>query len=224
MLTKRGYVCPENEWTSTFPKFKAHLTAKLADKSSTAQINEENGESPAAQSKLRLLEFSAVNETTGERIHVFFGEDKKLATQDLLRHVRYNSQFNETNPRHTQQQRMQDLSPPANHALLITGSNPGGVLKNAIMSLRPAHHIEVFTYSELLVDITEHEYVPEHTVLTEEEKQALLKRYTVNEAQLPRMTIDDPISRYFGLTYGQVVKIIRKSNAAGRSVTYRVVV
>lgn len=39
-----------------------------------------------------------------------------------------------------------------------------------------SRHIELFDESELLVNITEHVFVPKHTLLTEEEKKQLLKR------------------------------------------------
>ena len=108
-------------------------------------------------------------------------------------------------------------------AVLVINGKFSTMAKNTLAEVSQLFTIEHFLENELLVDITEHELVPQHVVLSDEEKAQLLARYKLKEAQLPRIQFGDPIARFYGMTRGQVVKIIRPSETAGRYVTYRYV-
>ncbi|XP_028766764.1 DNA-directed RNA polymerase V subunit 5A [Neltuma alba] len=83
--------------------------------------------------------------------------------------------------------------------------------------------VEVFQITDLLVNITKHVLKPKHEVLTNQQKQELLKKYNIEEKQLPRMLQKDAIARYYGLERGQVVKVTYSGDISQMHVTYRCV-
>lgn len=83
--------------------------------------------------------------------------------------------------------------------------------------------VEIFQISDLLVNITKHVLKPRHQVLSDKEKHRLLKKYNIEEKQLPRLLKNDAIARYYGLQKGQVIKIMYDGDITGSYVTYRCV-
>ena len=114
----------------------------------------------------------------------------------------------------------------ATRALVIVKHDVTPFARTAIAMCQTQQKItlEVWRESDLLVDITEHELVPRHEVLDDQGKRELLQRYRLKPGQLPRIQHKDPVARYYGMEKGQVVKITRDSETAGRYVTYRICV
>ncbi|RDA96247.1 hypothetical protein CP533_1769 [Ophiocordyceps camponoti-saundersi (nom. inval.)] len=108
--------------------------------------------------------------------------------------------------------------------IMVTHVALSSAARKSLASVESMAKIECFLEDDLLVNITHHELVPRHVLLSREEKAALLKRYRLKETQLPRMLQKDPVARYLGLKRGQVVKIIRASETAGRYASYRLCV
>ena len=73
-------------------------------------------------------------------------------------------------------------------------------------------------------NILEHRLVPKHEILSEKEKEELLKKYRIELKHLPRILSTDPVVKAIGAKPGDVLRIIRKSPTAGKTVYYRVVV
>jgi DNA-directed RNA polymerase I, II, and III subunit RPABC1 len=108
--------------------------------------------------------------------------------------------------------------------VLITNVAITSAALKIIPAVASETRIECFLEEDLLVNITHHELVPKHVMLSKEEKTKLLARYRLKDTQLPRIQLNDPVARYLGLRKGQVVKIIRKSETAGRYASYRLCV
>ncbi|KAI9505322.1 DNA-directed RNA polymerases II 24 kDa polypeptide (RNA polymerase II subunit 5) [Coemansia spiralis] len=109
-----------------------------------------------------------------------------------------------------------------NNCIIIYREKITSGANTAIAAVAGKCRIEKFEEADLLVNITEHELVPQHRLLSDEQKKEILKRYRLKDTQLPRINSEDPIARYYGMLRGQVVQIIRASETAGRYVTYRI--
>jgi len=74
-----------------------------------------------------------------------------------------------------------------------------------------------------------HELVPEHTLLSEKEAEEVLKKMKIQPDQLPKIRKDDPVLQVMEMVEGpikegSIIKITRKSDSAGLSVVYRMIV
>lgn len=82
----------------------------------------------------------------------------------------------------------------ATRAILVIHGKLSPFVKSSLAGMEDQYRVEVFQEQELLVNITKHVLVPEHRVLTSQEKKALLTQYKLREDQLPRITVPHPFT------------------------------
>jgi DNA-directed RNA polymerase I, II, and III subunit RPABC1 len=166
-----------------------------------AGLVEQFGDAP----KRNDLTILAEHETDAEdQLFVFLPDDDKVGVKTIKQYC----------------EMMKEAS--VSHAILVVKQGVTPFAKTALQEMASTYLIEHFRDAELLVDVTEHRLVPAHALLSPEDRQALLDRYKLRAEQLPRIQKTDPVARYYGLKVGDIVKIVRPSETAGRYVTYRV--
>ncbi|MDG6928702.1 MAG: DNA-directed RNA polymerase subunit H [Nitrososphaerota archaeon] len=72
--------------------------------------------------------------------------------------------------------------------------------------------------------VSSHLYVPKHEILPKEEVESLLKKYSATLDQLPYILTTDTNVVELQAKPGDVIRITRKSETAGTTVYYRLVV
>ena len=74
------------------------------------------------------------------------------------------------------------------------------------------------------IEFFEHDLVPQHIHLSQDEANEVIARYQIKPYQLPHIKASDPAIRELKAAPGEIVKIIRKSKTSGESIAYRYVI
>ncbi|EGP86494.1 uncharacterized protein MYCGRDRAFT_43980, partial [Zymoseptoria tritici IPO323] len=203
MCADRGYELTEAECNISLEEFRS----LYADESGVPQRTKMAFTArPSAAMIKKYTPFTRPNQPEKEaeigNIHVEFSNESNIG----IKHIKNFAQLLSEKNYYT--------------GIFVTQVAPTSAALKIIPSVLPTV-MEIFREEDLLVNISKHDLVPKHILLSQEEKRGLLERYRLKETQLPRIRVDDPMARYLGLRRSQVVKIIRKSETAGRYASYR---
>jgi len=105
------------------------------------------------------------------------------------------------------------------HKLIIIKDFTKKVAKQILDEYKNA---EFFFEHELLEDIPSKVFIPEHQLLSNEEKAELFTKFNENELSIIYTT--DTMSRYYNASIGDIFRIIRPSITSGKSIFYRRVI
>jgi len=120
----------------------------------------------------------------------------------------------------------QVLETPSNDTLIIvTKQSVNDATVQLLNQLwdQSRYFIVIFTLDQLQFNILEHQYVPKHEILTEEQAGDVNRRYNVTSTdQLPNISRYDPVAQAIGIRPGQICKITRPSKTSIISEYYRI--
>jgi len=102
------------------------------------------------------------------------------------------------------------------HVILITKHKLTSYAKKEMKALGKHMEKEIFYFDELIFNITKHELVPKHQLLTLKETEQFIKNIG---KKIPQIKITDKVCRYYSGKIDQIFKIYRKNE-----IYYRIVV
>jgi DNA-directed RNA polymerase subunit H (RpoH/RPB5) len=66
-------------------------------------------------------------------------------------------------------------------------------------------NIQTFTFSDMLYNPLESDWLPQYSILTQDEKVAFLKNGNYDFQSLPQISISDPVAKYLGAIRGDIL-------------------
>jgi DNA-directed RNA polymerase I, II, and III subunit RPABC1 len=73
------------------------------------------------------------------------------------------------------------------------------------------------------IDVLAHKLVPEMKVLADGDKTKILKKFGIDETQLPKILVSDPISQALKAEVGNLIRI-QRDDGTGKYYAYRIVI
>ena len=118
----------------------------------------------------------------------------------------------------------EDLEPKNTDIIVILKDKPNESLLKVVDDFYSENqiYINLIYIKTILFNILEHDYVPEHTKISEHDYKILKQNLNINsKSQLPLISRHDAVSTILGIRPGEVVKIVRSSKNAGQYLSYR---
>ena len=119
---------------------------------------------------------------------------------------------------------LEEILNKTDELLIIVKDDINDSIKNTLIQLWDQQNIfiSIISLKRLQYNILNHVLVPEHIIMSNEEKNDIKSRYNiVNDSKFPQISRFDPVATVIGLRPEQLCKIIRSSKTAITSEYFR---
>jgi len=87
--------------------------------------------------------------------------------------------------------------------------------------IKKNYFVQIFGLENFLFNVSKHQFVPKHTILTKQESQDLITKYNCSLLNIPTIKRDDVQAKYIGLRPKQICKIAFENVSSGVTEKYR---
>ena len=120
---------------------------------------------------------------------------------------------------------IEDVLTSNDDLIIISKDKTNQTIKDLIEQLfiKDKKFVNIYNFHDYLFNVLEHEMQPKFRILSEEEKQKIMKQYNIiKDKEFPDISRFDPVSQAIGVRPGEVMEITRSSPTAVKSVYFRI--
>lgn len=132
-----------------------------------------------------ISELVLIAKNKEEVVCIIFSGDLKLKVQHIRQYLGFMEKVN------------------SSHCIIIHNEDITSSAKNTSVDSKDKK-IELFVDKELYFNITKHERVPQHIVLSKKESEDFKTKYGI---QFPHLLKNDPVSKFYSYDIGDIVEI-----------------
>jgi DNA-directed RNA polymerase subunit H (RpoH/RPB5) len=87
--------------------------------------------------------------------------------------------------------------------------------------IRKGFFVQLYGLENFLFNVSRHQFVPKHRVMSEQETKDLIAKYHISIHNIPTIKRDDAQAKYIGLRLKQMCEIISENVSSGKRPKYR---
>lgn len=119
---------------------------------------------------------------------------------------------------------IEDVLSDDDDLIIVSKDKMNATMKNLLEELyiKDNKFVTIYNLHDYLFNILNHDMVPEHTILSKEETDDIIKKYNINKMkEFPEISRFDKVAMAIGLRPSHVCKIVRSSPTSITGLYYR---
>jgi len=167
----------------------------------------------------KQMDMLMINNTTGKKVYVKYHlSSSSIGLAKSMRPTNIHEYIEDLYA-------IDEILKPSDDLIIIMKDEPNDTIRKTLLDIWEQNntYVNIINIKRLQYNIMEHQLVPKHIVLTDEEKEEVKLKYNImSDNDIPDISRFSPVSQVIGIRPGNFCKIIRPSKTSIKSDFYRV--